>query len=209
MGQFQDVQDFIRLAKSAEKLEDLRSLLDDAARSYGFAYFMLGHHINVIRGSLVHLSNYPVGFAEEMSKRPHFADDPVMRACQTRTASFRWSELPSLIPLSRYQEEVLATAGRAGIGEGFTVPASVPGECLGSCSFAVKAGRSFDERVLPAVQYVGSFAFEAARRMAQRDALGRGTANDVPMLSQRQLECLVLIAQGKSDWDAEIGRAHV
>ncbi|HEX4860947.1 MAG TPA: LuxR family transcriptional regulator [Rhizomicrobium sp.] len=201
MGQFQDVQEFIRLARSAGTLADLRSLLEGTTKSFGFTYFMLGHHVNVIRGSLAHLSNYPIGFAEAMSKRRRFSDDPVMRACQTKTASFRWSELSSLIPLSPYQAEVLTNAERAGIGEGFTVPASIPGECLGSCSFAVRTGQAFDERILPAVQYVGSFAFEAARRLAQADALTRDIAGGVPALSPRQLDCLVLIAQGKSDVD--------
>ena len=202
MSQFQDVQEFIRLARSAKALPDLSALLDDTARSFGFTYFMLGHHVNVIRNNKVHLSNYPVGYAQEMSTRPQFADDPVMRACQTRTASFRWSELRSLIPLSRYQEEILVNAGRSGIGEGFTVPASIPGECLGSCSFAVRTGETFDERILPSMQYVGSFAFEAARRMAQANARAHVVASGAPSLSPRQLDCLILIAQGKSDQDA-------
>jgi LuxR family quorum-sensing system transcriptional regulator CciR len=202
MSEFHDVQEFIRLVRKADALDELKSLLDDTTRSFGFTYFMLGHHVNLIKGSLVHISNYPMSFVEEMSKRPHFADDPVMRACQTRSASFRWSELPNLIPLSRYQEEILMNAERAGIGEGVTVPASIPGECLGSCSFAVRSGQSFSESILPALQYVGSFAFEAARRMAQREALVRGTVEDVPSLSPRQLDCLVLVAQGKSDCDA-------
>jgi len=202
MSQFQDVQEFIRLARSVETLSDLRSLLESTTKSFGFTYFMLGHHINLIRGSLVHLSNYPLDFVQEMSTRVHFSDDPVMRACQTRTASFRWSEIRSLIPISQHQEEMLTNCERAGIGEGFTVPASIPGECLGSCTFAARTGETFDESVLPAVQYIGSFAFEAARRLAKREALARGTTDEVPMLSPRQLDCLVLIAQGKSDGDA-------
>ncbi len=201
MGQFQDVQDFKRLSKSAKSLADLQSLLEDTTRWFGFTYFMLGHHVNVIRANMAHLSNYPAGYAEEMSKREHFSDDPVIRACQTKTASFRWSELGNLIPLSRYQSEVLTNAARVGIGEGFTVPASIPGECLGSCSFATRTGQTFDETVMPAVQYVGSFAFEAARRLALSDAIERRNSDGTPALSPRQLDCLVLIAQGKSDVD--------
>jgi LuxR family transcriptional regulator, quorum-sensing system regulator CciR len=145
------------------------------------------------------LSNYPLDFVEEMSRRACLSDDPVIRACRTRSASFRWSELRELIPLSPHQQEILANTERAGIGEGFTIPAGVPGECRGSCSFAVRAGRSLDERVLPAVQYVGSFAFEAARRLAQSQPLPRRMGPTA--LTPRQLDCLVLVAQGKSDAD--------
>jgi LuxR family quorum-sensing system transcriptional regulator CciR len=199
MDRLQETRDFVRSAKAAGEISELKALLEGTAKSLGFTYFMLGHHVNVVHGSLVHLSNYPLDFVEEMSRRASFSDDPVIRACRTRSAGFRWSELRELIPLSHYQEEILANAERAGIGEGFTVPAGIPGECPGSCSFAVRAGQTLDECVLPAIQYVGSFAFEAARRLAQSDTLPRRTGTMA--LTPRQLDCLVLVAQGKSDAD--------
>lgn len=197
MTQFDDVQGFVRIARSAETTEDLHALLDSAVRSFGFAYFILGHHTVSSDPRLVYLSNYPLAFMEEMVKRTHFHDDPVMRACRTTAAGFRWSELGRLIALSDYQKNILTGAQRAGIGEGFTVPVQVPGEIQGSSSFAVRQGKRFDERVIPAAQYLGSFAFEVARRLANAPA----RAGHVTM-SPRQLECIVLVAQGKSDWEA-------
>jgi LuxR family quorum-sensing system transcriptional regulator CciR len=54
--------------------------------------------------------------------------------------------------------------------------------------------------MLPASQYMGCFAFEAARRIRglEQAAQNRPPVDRRP-LSGRQLDCLVLAAQGKSD----------
>src|SRR6185295_14639110 len=66
--------------------------------------------------------------------------------------------------------------------------------------FAVRTGRDLPRRTLPASQYMGCFAFEAARRIRslEQARLNR-TPLERPQLTARQLDCLVLAAQGKSD----------
>jgi LuxR family transcriptional regulator, quorum-sensing system regulator CciR len=204
MSHFHDLQDFVRLSRSARTLSDMQSLLEAATRWFGFTHFMLGHHVSEIRGSFFNLNNYPPSVIEQMSEKTYFSSDPVIRACLGRAASFQWSELGVLISLSSRQKEILTNAKRAGIGEGFTVPVGVPGERGGSCSFAARPGRALDERVFPEVQYVAAFAFEAARLLARGGDVVQQAVSHAPTLSPRQLECLVLVAQGKSDW--EIGR---
>jgi LuxR family quorum-sensing system transcriptional regulator CciR len=93
--------------------------------------------------------------------------------------------------------EILDAAMACGIGDGFTVPVNVPGEFLGSCSFALRAGRDVQRALLPAAQYVGCFAFEAVRRIRRR---GERDREAPPALTGRQYDCLVLVAQGRSDW---------
>jgi LuxR family quorum-sensing system transcriptional regulator CciR len=51
--------------------------------------------------------------------------------------------------------------------------------------------------LLPATQYVGCFAFEAARRISAAEAPAEDSR---PKLTSRQFDCVVLVAQGKSDW---------
>ncbi len=199
MDQLSDIQSFVELGRKAKLLPELRLLLEDVTQAFGFRYFALGHHVNVLSGSLVHLSNYPLDFANDVRTTRHFTQDPVVLACQTTTAGFRWSELPALIHLSQEQLEILVSANRVGIGEGYTIPANIPGECVGSCSFAVETGHLMDERVLPAIQYIGCFAFEAARRLGNEASQAGRLQHKMPLLTRRQLDCVVLIAQGKSD----------
>lgn len=202
MTMFNDIQTFVREANRTTRSEDLKTLLSDIVRTMGFDYVALVHHVN-LAGPLaeaVEMVEYPTAWKERVRSRGYFSEDPVLAACQNSAAAFRWSEVGKIIPLTSRQTEILSSAGAYGLGEGFTVPVSVPGEFLGSCSFGMAAGRELPEDVLPGAQYVGCFAFEAARRVRRR-AGTLPAAGERPKLSQRQFDCLVLAAQGKSDWD--------
>ena len=102
-----------------------------------------------------------------------------------------------MILLTASDQKILDLARNEGIGDGFTVPAHVPGEAHGSCSFAAETGVRLPEEHLPLVQLVGAFAFEAARRIR------RFREPDVPppRLTDRQRECVMWAARGKSDWE--------
>ena len=46
-------------------------------------------------------------------------------------------------------------------------------------------------------QLVGAFAYEAARRLRR----ARGLPSSPVPLTQRQIDCVLLVARGKSDWE--------
>ncbi len=204
MGQFRDVQGFIRNANEAQNLQELSGVLDGMSRSLGFRYYALGHHVRVVSGTLLQIANYPHSWAERFAERGYLADDPAVTACQKAIVGFLWSDIHLLIPLNERQKTILSESRAAGLGEGFTVPIHLPGECSGSCNFVTTFGKTIGASVLPIAQYVGCFAFEAARRLAQ--IAGEQSSNcrapTVPHLSSRQLDCIVLAARGKSDTDA-------
>ena len=85
-----------------------------------------------------------------------------------------------------------------GIGDGYTIPANVPGEMLGSFSFAVEAGRRFPREFELACQLIGAFAFEAARRLTDPRGL---SIHHLPILTDRQRDCVLWAARGKTDWE--------
>jgi len=202
MGKFREVQEFVRQSRDCADLDALRNLIGDATRTFGFRYFLISHHISVLGPKVVQLSNYPEDWSNAMRSKSHFATDPVVRACQKTAAPFLWGELDRIIPLSAAQREILDGASRAGLGAGFSVPFHIPGECTGSGSFAVACGKPLDEATIPSVNYVAAFAFEAARRLLPRTDKLKFDLDAAPGLTERQLDCIVLMAQGKSDWDA-------
>jgi LuxR family transcriptional regulator, quorum-sensing system regulator CciR len=206
MSQLSEVQTFVRQANRLSKTDDLKSLLEDVVRSLGFDYFALAHHVDLKLppADAVRLDNYPTAWVEMIMAHRYYVDDPVLAASQKTAAGFVWSEVPSFMPLTPRQKEILERAAREGMGDGFTVPVHVPGEFFGSCSFGVRFGRELPEASLPAAQYVGCFAFEAARRVARLEAARRRRlqAEDRPILSQRQRDCVTLVAMGRSDKEA-------
>jgi LuxR family quorum-sensing system transcriptional regulator CciR len=202
-GRFSELQAFVDAAGQAFELSQMGSLLDAFVREQGFDYYALVDHVASSRRELaaVGLSNYPTSWSEMIGARGYFQHDPVNAACQKTSVGFAWSEVPKLIDLTEKQKEILAASAREGMGEGFTVPIHVPGEFSASSSFGLRFGRAFPKDAAPIMQYAGCFAFETARRLARR-AQRRKALEKPPELTTRQFDCIVLAAQGKSDWEA-------
>jgi LuxR family quorum-sensing system transcriptional regulator CciR len=199
-GMFSRVELFVNEVRKLGSEAELAQAIEAIATDLGFRYFALTHHLDVRRSSdAIRLHNYPLGWAEWFDDQSLGKSDPVHRASNLTSVGFAWSTLPDMIVLSAQDRRVLDTARRQGIGDGFTVPAHVPGEAHGSCSFACATGEAFPSDSLPLLQLVGAFAFEAARRIRRVRQSGPPVR-----LTDRQRECVMWAACGKSDW--EIGR---
>ena len=193
------VDRFAQCATACADLGQLRILVDDAARELGFRYFALLHHssLRAPEGGRIRIDNYPEAWVEELRSRNLVPHDPVHSACRKTSSGFSWQDIGSIIRLGDRHKAILARSRHYGIGPGFTVPANVPGEPSGSCSFAVHAASELPFRRLMCAELVGVHAFRAARRI-----LGLPKPQDRPHLSCREIECLRLLAAGKTDWEA-------
>jgi LuxR family quorum-sensing system transcriptional regulator CciR len=194
---FDRVDAFVRDVRDLQSEEALAGALGEVACDLGFRYFALTHHVDLRTSSAaIRLHNYPAGWAEWFEEQSLGTSDPVHRASNITSVGFAWSALSEMIALTAADLKILALARSEGIGEGFTVPAHVPGEAHGSCSFACAPEDRFADEHLPLLQLVGAFAFEAARRMRRGRINGRPVA-----LTDRQRECVMWTARGKSDWE--------
>lgn len=189
---------FADLAASCETLAQLRNLLGDAARELGFAHFALLDHASLSQSApgLVRLHDYPDAWVDELQQLAGELQDPVHLASRRTHAGFVWCELESLVRLNRRHRTILERSRHHGLGGGFTVPANVPGEPAASCSFVVRIGSDLPAARLPCAELVGVHALRAMRRLRPR----RQPAPP-PRLSRREVQCLRLVALGKTDWE--------
>ncbi|HTK73205.1 MAG TPA: LuxR family transcriptional regulator [Croceibacterium sp.] len=191
---------FASLVEAAGDADELGRVLRAITRDLGFQYFAVTHHVDVLAAGqrAIRLHNYPAQWADYYDAQALGVSDPVHRASHVTSVGFRWSQMPRMIPLTAHDRRILALGREQGIGDGFTVPANVPGEAHGSCSFASEADRPIQEAMLPIAQLAGAFAFEAARRLWS----GRGKRDEeAPQLTDRQRDCVLWVARGKGDWE--------
>lgn len=190
---------FAEAARSCPDLQNLRALLGDVALELGFHYFALLDHSSLTGpgAGLLRIDNYPEDWVEELVDRAYATDDPVHLASRRANTGFGWFELPKLIRIERRHRTILSRSRHFGLGAGFTIPANVPGEPSASCSFAVRTGVELPAGRLPTTEAIGAHALNAARRLRQCPA-----PPPRPRLSRRELECLRLVAMGKTDWEA-------
>lgn len=198
MNDLEAFNGLLQLIKSAETNDELGQALALACDVMGFQYFALTHHIAISEPLAIRLHNYPTAWVSWFDENELGVSDPVHRASQVTSIGFAWSDVRTMIKLTRGDEDVLGRARHEGIGDGFTVPAHVPGEASGSCSFAVPPTRDMPEEALPVVQLIGAFAFEAARRL---NGVREVAASQPPILTDRQRDCVLWAARGKTDWE--------
>ena len=173
-------------------------MLSDASSELGFHYFALVDHASLTsdgRG-LIRIDNYPEGWVRELLERGYAADDPVHLASRRANIGFGWCELGAMVSLERRHKRILARSRYFGVGTGFTIPANVPGEPSASCSFAVRTGCEVPLVRLHCAELIGAHALSAARRLR-----GVPAAAPRPRLSRREIQCLRLVAMGKTDWE--------
>lgn len=196
---FSRVDAFVRDVSGVASEAELAGLLEEISADMGFHYFALTHHVDIRQAPqpAIRLHNYPLQWVEYFDEEKLGPSDPVHRASHLTSVGFAWSKLPQMIHLTPRDRMVLEAAGVNGIGDGFTVPAHVPGESNGSCSFATRTGQPVLEEHLPIAQLVGAFAFEAARRVWRM----RAGPTPATQLTDRQRDCVVWAARGKSDWE--------
>ena len=199
-GMFDRVDAFVQDLSQASSETELAELLTEIGREMGFSYFALTHHVDIRQAPrpTIRLDNYPSDWVEYFDAQKLGVSDPVHRASHVTSVGFPWSRLDSMIKLTPRDHEVLALAAARGIGDGFTIPAHVPGESNGSCSFATETGVPLREEQLPLAQLAGAFGFEAARRLS---GIRDSGASHGRRLTDRQRDCVVWAARGKSDWE--------
>jgi LuxR family quorum-sensing system transcriptional regulator CciR len=195
------VGQFIEQVEAAGCADDLWVAMTEICTRLGFQYFAVTHHVDLAAAApfAIRLHNYPSRWADYYDGNALGVSDPVHRASHVTSVGFRWSRMPAMVPLTAADRHVLAMGRDHGIGDGFTIPANVPGEARGSCSFANEPDRPLPEPMLPLAQIAGAFAFEAARRLwSVRKVDG---TDEAPVLTDRQRDCVLWAARGKGDWE--------
>ena len=202
MGFVGAFEEFIDCVSTASSPAELGEALGDMTRRLGCDYFALAHHADPLASpaTTIRLHNYPERWVDYFDRHGLAACDPIHRASQQTAMGFAWRCVPHMIPLTASDHHILARAADHGIGDGFTMPAHIPGEISGSCSFAASHGREWPRQHLPLAQLAGAVAFEGARRVWQV----RPAPMQKACLTDRQRDCLIWAARGKGDWEAGV-----
>lgn len=200
MGMMAQLGRFVSLIESAKTAADLETALQQICEELGFQYFALTHHVDIVRAGsrAIRLHNYPNRWSDFYDERALGVSDPVHRMSHTTRIGFQWSVIPDKIPLTRHDKLMLWLGREQGIGNGFTIPANVPGEARGSVSFVNEAGRALPDDALPLAELIGGHAFEIARRIWGVRSLN---LDPPPRLTDRQRDCVLWAGRGKGDWE--------
>jgi LuxR family quorum-sensing system transcriptional regulator CciR len=194
----ESVEIFSRMARMAEDRDQLRQAFSKAAQDLGFDHFALQGE-----GARLLLADLPANWIF----RPDPARDIIFAAAARSLSPFLWSDIPRFVALSTADARTVESAP-----PGFAVPihtgpfpagsAAASGLAdasgfAGCCSFLVRKGVSLPVESFAAAHYIATLAFDGIQRVDRAQPVR-------PRLTPRQRDCMILAAQGKSDW--EIGK---
>ncbi len=197
----QTFQHYVERARMLGSYPELDELMEALTPKLGFDYFAIAHYVNdPLAANLADLCSLPDRWAKTAREFIYRKDGPVAAICKGTLAGFVWSELPDMVALTPRQRTIWNAA--CARGDGLTVPANIPAGVSGSISFVVDNQTPLPRNNFHAAQFIGCIAYEAGLRISARE---RFPAPPPPDLSARQLDCIILAARGKTDW--EIGQA--
>jgi len=186
--------------------------MSDVALEMGFDHYSMIKHVDLSAcdreyrykesDEVVCINTAPSIWSDYYRGNNLLAVDPRVVACRRTVRPFQTAEVGRLVQMTAAQRDYLESQKRADIGEGFTIPMHSPDETAGSCTFAMMWGRALPTENLAMALFVGSFGFDAFRAMRKR--LDSDIAIDQPRLTERQLQCTLLVARGLNETD--IGR---
>jgi LuxR family quorum-sensing system transcriptional regulator CciR len=198
MGKLAEVQAFIDLSRKAKTGDDLTLLMEQITLDMGFDYFAVKYHIDIhsaVPCGLLLSGNCPPDVCEMMGTSPDEIGNAIYLASAVTHVGFAWSDIPLMVRLPAEQEDGFKLFCGEGLADGFTVPAHIPGEGTDCCTFALPSNATIPREMLPMAQLVGSYALAAGRNIVKRSASERKR----PKLTSRQIECVTMIAHGKTD----------
>jgi DNA-binding CsgD family transcriptional regulator len=189
------VTDIVSGISSALCEATLHHMLRSATSELGFDFFVLsydkrsfGSNYNAL---LIH--DFPENWAKIYEGFELGRIDPVRRASERTMMGFAWKDIEQFIPLSRTDKQILEVGRENGIGDGYTVSRHLPGEASGICSFMVRPEHALPTTVLAFAEIIGAVALTSAQRIS-----GSRPLTKRPVLSERQRECVLWSARGKT-----------
>lgn len=188
-------EEFARELAAIETPAGLEQALKRTSRFLGFDHFALSLEActSVEKPPEILIHDYPDAWAKVYINFDLGGMDPVRRACDKSFSGFTWENIEKLIPLTRGDRQMLSVGRECGIGDGYTVPRHLPGTASGTCSFVVRPEVSLPRQWLVVAELVGTMALTCALKIS-----GMAATASTPKLSDRQRECLLWTARGKT-----------
>jgi LuxR family transcriptional activator of bioluminescence operon len=201
-------QELISSALTAETVEDLHSTCSSVCELLGFDYFLYGTQFptSFIKPQLAIISGFPSEWWHHYKACGYMKVDPTVAHCTRRLTPLLWKSIECDVqqpqPLA---QKLMTEAYDYGLKSGVSFPAHGGGGESAILSLVSEADHEAIEnhilQSLPEGHLITGYIHEAARRIFAKKELPIAKVH----LTQREKECLLWAAEGKTTWET----AHI
>lgn len=193
------ISDLIDMALRATSVDDIHSLGSALCRQLGFESFIFCAQFpaSLIRPQFVVISSYPQEWRQLYDIKGYVQIDPTVAHCRHRTTPLVWSDIqagnPKII-------DFMMAARDFGLVNGVSFPAHGDRGEPAMLSLASHAPRNSEEifvEALPVAYLMTGYMHEAVLRVFDDPKLQHAHIQ----LTEREKECLLWTAEGKTSWE--------
>lgn len=185
---------FVDALEHASSLHEIEAVFLAATAHLGFEHAALFNCLTPARESgAISFARIPADWLSYYAERRYHEIDPIFPAIRRRLTPFSWSDPVNRQSLSGAQKALLAECDTAGLTRGLVIPIKGPNAPLGCCMLG-SGHNAVDPESFLVAHSLGVFAYACALRNMNEAVAAPAK------LSKRERECLLLAAQGKSDW---------
>ena len=197
-GRMRDICAFENQSRTAETLDQLSAMIDALIRQIEFRWFMLVHYVDLSRygKQALLMTTDPPTWLDEILEEKLYIDGPLQAACASSVSGFCWGRLGEVITPTARQRSIRDRGCAHGMVDGFTMLTRMHGEPDAMFSVARRKDSIITSEEILTARLIGTIAFEQARVLHGTDQPAVRTTS----LSPRQIDCIELVARGKSDW---------
>ncbi|MFH0352103.1 MAG: LuxR family transcriptional regulator [Chromatiales bacterium] len=193
------VSELIDTALRATSVDDIHSLASALCRQLGFESFIYGAQFpaSLVRPEFVLISSYPQEWRQLYDEKGYMRIDPTVAHCKRRTTPLLWSDIragnPKII-------DFMMAARDFGLVNGMSFPAhGGRGEAamLSLASHTPRNSGAIFVEALPVAYLMTGYMHEAVLRVFDDTKLQHTQIK----LTEREKECLLWTAEGKTSWE--------
>ncbi|MGH8592807.1 MAG: helix-turn-helix transcriptional regulator [Gammaproteobacteria bacterium] len=191
--------DLLEGALKAKSVDDLHKVGSSLCRRLGFDSFFYGAQFptSFTKPQTVAISAYPAEWVDHYNNREYIRIDPIVAHSVDRQVPLIWSQIPA----DGKGKQFLSEACDFGLRSGVSFP--IHGHCgeRGVLSLAIDGEASEAEstinNALPIIGLMVGYIHEASLRIFGGKVVQLGCTP----LTQREKECLMWVADGKTSWE--------
>jgi len=190
----------------AGTIDEIHALCCVLCKESGFEYFIYGTRIptSFIKPHIIIISSYPQEWRERYVAQGYLRIDPTVTHCASHFLPITWDRIGPHEEEDEGARNFMAESRDFGMQNGVSFPIHTAQGEFAMLSLALGEGKkrahSLILNAIPYVQLISLYIHEAVRRAVNI----LQTCHNLPQLTEREKECLLWIAEGKTSWETSM-----
>lgn len=194
--------EFIDKLLSCETTDNIKDVCTQFCDRFGYSHYFYGVLIptSFTKPSIYIISNQPEEWRTRYSEKGYLSIDPTATYCMQNIAPVHWQNLDNNLPLQSSVRKMFGEALDFGIVDGISFPVhTIRHETAMLSLSSNRPDEDWNKRLLqfiPESHLFAAYLHEAMIRILPDIQKAMGT-----MLTEREKECLLWTAEGKTSWE--------